>query len=287
MRFLFVFLIPFLCLKVHAKELTPLEISKIIFPQTVTWTNIQSMPKPTDLINKQSFQPLKEAYLKSQFAAYEESENCSFIERMTEEFLSGYKNIYSYDIDADGDLDYVYSGGAQCSEGYATIIWFRENGKLLVKQEYLYQAQALSTKFDGSIHIASYSGGCCGDPIDQYYLGTVEQSIRDLAVRTPQKLVFPDKYQGSLTPVKYKVDAEFTLRSEPKVSDAFEESESQFMSQAVFGNVLTKYLAGCELEIITTQTANNGEQWRFVYVPEACDYLRTHVPYMTNFGWIK
>ncbi len=285
--FTVVFVLSLLGLKAQAEELSPLEISKIIFPQTKTWTNIEETPKATQFINQQLFQPLKEAYLASGVGAWSESKDCSFIERVAENVISKEQAIHAYDVDEDGDIDYVYTGSAQCAEGDATLFWFQEDGKFIVKQEHLHSVRALSTRFDGSVHMASYTIGCCADPIDQYQLGYFDNPRRLGHVLTPKKLVFPDKLKTLPANIKFKVDAEFTLRSEPSVSDDFNEWESNFMSHAVFGNVISKYLAGCEVEIISHDAKGNGDLWRFIYVPEECDYLKTHAPFKTNFGWAK
>ena len=285
--FAFVFLLPLWCLKAQATELSPLEISKTIFPQTKTWTNIEDTPKATQFINQQLFQPLKDAYLASGAGAWSESKDCSFIERVAVNVISKEQAIHAYDIDEDGDIDYVYTGSAQCAEGHVTLFWFQEDDKFVVKQEHLPSVLALSTNFDGSVQMASYSIGCCADTIDEYQLGFFDHPMGLGRVQTPKKLAFPDKNKNLPTRIKYKVDAEFTLRSEPSVSDAFNEWESNFMSHAVFGNVLSKYLAGCEIEIISHEAKENGDLWRFVYVPEECDYLKTHAPFKSNFGWAK
>lgn len=208
-----VFLLPLWCLKAQATELSPLEISKIIYPQTKTWTNIEDTPKATQFINQQLFQPLKDAYLA--IGAWSESKDCSFIERVSENIISKAQAIQAYDIDEDGDTDYVYTGSAQCAEGDVTLFWFQEDVKFVVKQKHLPSVLALSTSFDGSVQMASYLRGCCADPIDEYQLGFFDHPMRFGRVQTPKKLAFPDKLKTLPKRIKYKVDAEFTLRSEP------------------------------------------------------------------------
>ena len=81
--------------------------------------------------------------------------------------------------------------------------------------------------------------------------------------------------------------SETTLRSSPMESDTYDPNASGREGHAVFGNVVSKYLAGASGQILFTQKAEDQTVWAYVNMGEESNPLRYYVGYDVNVGWTK
>lgn len=259
--------------------------SGVLFPETVSWLTIQTLRRPPVAYLREAQQQLVNAYVVSKIGKAGESADCSVIGRIFADDNLLKTCFFTCDADGDGADDIIYAGPAECAEGNATIIWFREEQGFAVRQDVLWQMLALRVKPGKVPAISSVEVGCCAGLTDTYYVGTLDNFRLGGMRRILKDEVMPSVV---VKPTEFAVtQRELVLRSSPKVNDRYDEGISQLQHSAVLGNVLARYLPGCTGVIVGRQKQKDGKVWYFVVLSEPCDYLRVHDPFSTNAGWIE
>ncbi|MCV2361628.1 hypothetical protein LNV08_21905 [Paucibacter sp. TC2R-5] len=256
------------------------QASAFLYPATKSWRLVSAAPKFSPESLSSIREKLRTAYLSAKLEKGPlEGPDCSFIERALEPTESS--SFYQMDFDGDGKQDVVYAGSAQCAEGDATLVWFQATDGYMVRQSVLWPLRILHVS-PGAETMTSVSIGCCGNPVDQYHLGNLGNLRQYSRIRVTQDTKFP---QVSLAAVRaFRSSSETKLRETPLEKDGYDRGRSEFMSHAVFGNVLRKYLAGVSGVALATET-RNGKQWVFVVVDSDEEHLLIEAPYGIDAGW--
>ena len=114
----------------------------------------------------------------------DKNDGCSFIERaLNDREISSFRVL---DVNSDGFDDVIYSGSAQCAEGNATLIWLGSDSGYSVAKSGLWHGLALKILQSKMPRFSFATVGCCGDLIDEYYLGSMDSFKRIGAISTTE-----------------------------------------------------------------------------------------------------
>ncbi len=274
----------------QTKDLDYDRILTILFPETASWIPLKTMPRLGWADVKKIAPELTKAYLESKIDKASEGPECSFIQRLFAErdFQYFHNSFYRFDIDKDGADDIVYSGQHPCLTADGTIIWF--GGKdgtdhFMVRQRVVWPMETLRIVPGTPPLVGSVAVNCCAALDDDYFTGDFDNLRWPGHRKILKRTVIPSSV---LKPMKFTTpDQELVLRSSPAVDDEYNKGFSEYISTAVFGNILARYLPGCSGTIVGQDKKEGGELWYFVLLDEDCKSLRTHNPYDVNAGWIS
>lgn len=279
-----------------SSERDHLFISTLLFPETSGWMRIADMPAlrraELDLLESR----LRGAFKKSEL--YErtiDNSECSFIDGMFNPSDAYERYFRRFDLNSDGHDDIIYCGSAICEGGdAATVIWLGEESGFRIRQRYLWKIGVLRIRPGNPVGVASVEVGCCASPYDIYSIGTLDNP----------RVTFENTHKrngiGPLTITKYTVlpkillgpfgfkiqSQELEVRTSPEIDDAYTEAGSEMANNAVFGNILSKYLAGCGGTVVGMNKEEGPDLWYFVVLDE-CQRFRTHSPFEVDAGWVK
>lgn len=259
-------------------------VSAVLYPATRTWQSVADAPAiPPERIAAIR-EKLRAAYLASITESQTlEGPGCSFIGRVLEGEGGEALAFHSLDVDGDGVPDVVYAGSALCAEGEATFVWFGSRAGFSARKDSLWQMRALRVSPGGEM-ISSVAPGCCGDPVDQYFLGNLENMRRFASTRITQETVLP---KGLLAkPRAFRKSIPTKLRSAPELKDRYDFGRSEFMRHAVFGNILRHYLPGLSGTVLARQTDLQGRRWSFVIVNDMSAPFLLQAPFAVDAGWV-
>ncbi len=162
-----------------------IRISEIVFPETKSWQALDSFPfSGTDRTLRDRWL-LRSMYLKTEQRILMEQPECSFITRALYEHFDS-KLFRIADLDGDGFEDIVYAGPGECMEGYATVVWYGAKSGLAPRPVGIIPALLLKLEPGGLRRISCVRPGCCGDDMDEYFIGDIADSKRDAQVRVPK-----------------------------------------------------------------------------------------------------
>ncbi len=131
---------------------------------------------------------------------------------------------------------------------------------------------------------SSLAVGCCDDPIDTFFVGTLFNPRGGGSVQVYQGTADPDK--ATTDERQFQNQLETVLRSSPTIDDSFDIEESKHQDHAVFGNILSKYREGAKGRVVLTQRDKIQRLWAYVVMSQESDFLRYHIAYPANAGWI-
>lgn len=266
---------------VHAKNLeTDYEKTALmLFPETSDWTPVSKMRKADTGFIIQNWDKLEKAYLSSKVSNEWESESCSFISR-----VSVSDGFYLLDINNDGMMDVIYTGWLHCGEGYASLIWFGNKKGYFIKQDSLWQALTVRIKSGNNPVISAVVVGCCASEVDEYCTGPL-YNIRNYGyIEVTKNSHFPQRIE---LPQSFTTNNDIKLRRSPVVIDDYDPSWSEFRNAAVFGNILSTFLPGCNGQVMGSEKDANGSLWYFIVLDKSCGHLRNHSPYTVDAGWVE
>ena len=185
--FLFLLAVP-LAAAAHAADFglpKYIRISEIVFPETMSWQALDSFPFPgLDRMLRDRWL-LRSMYLKTEQRILMELPECSFITRALYEHFDS-KLFRIADLDGDGFEDIVYAGSGECMEGYATVVWYGGESGLATRPVGISPALLLKVEMKGPRRMSCVKPGCCGDDMDEYFIGDIGDSKRDAQVRIPE-----------------------------------------------------------------------------------------------------
>jgi len=257
------------------------QVSAVLYPDTKSWRLVSAAPKLSPEALRSIQDTLKAAYLSAKLEEWPlEGPGCSFIERVFEP--SGSSPFHQMDFNGDGKEDVVYAGSAQCAEGDATLVWFQTATGYVVSQPVLWPLRILRVSPDAET-MSSVASGCCGDPVDQYHLGNLQNLRQYSRIRITQDTTLPKAQLASVR--AFHNSSETKLREAPQEKDGYDRGRSEFMRHAVFGNILRKYLAGAAGVVLATAT-RKGKRWAFIVVDSDNERLLIEAPYSVDAGWI-
>lgn len=264
----------------HADD-APLSVARLLLPQIRDWRPLDRSNLLSGAALKMREERLRAAYRR--FAAGRdelESPACSVLERIF--VAADGEDFHRLDIDGDGLDDIVYAGSAQCREGELSLVWFGHGADYEIRQPVPWPVRFLAVDAQGR-NYASISPGCCGDPIDTYLVGSLD-NIRQMGALRVSKALHLPLHAGAAG--KFRSPHALALRETPQRHDGYDESRSQFMRHAVFGNVLRRYLPGATGWVVAAEM-HAGHCWQFVVLDAAADVLVTESPYDVGAGWVK
>lgn len=272
------------------KETDHLLILTLLFQETAAWTPVETMPKLEKADLDRIENRLRDAYRESKISNKMESVGCSFIDRLFDPEYETERFFHRFDVDADGIDDIIYSGSALCAEGDVTLLWFGRKYGFEIRQDYLWGIRALRILPGDPARVGSVAIGCCDALDDRYSIGTLNNPSysgdRDhLSERTVVKdMTLPGILFGQ---IRFGVSGkELVLRSSPETDDRYEEGRGEYMGNAVFGNILSKYLPGCGGVVVGSNKKGESELWYFVLL-DSCERFRTHSPFEVSAGWVR
>ncbi|NJC88580.1 MAG: hypothetical protein FIB02_08625 [Desulfuromonas sp.] len=257
------------------------QLTDLLFPESKTWMDIGSLPA----LDKETYSRdnwlYRKYYIENKTTEAEDAD-CSTINRLLYEndSLRGFR---TYDLNSDGIKDIIYTGGAECREGDLTLVWVSNGSRGFNIIHHQYALLKINIKGTVEDNVVSVAIGCCADPVDEYYLGTLLYPRSKQACRVNKSLELP---MGLVAANRlYKAEKELVLRLSPKVDDEYNRDFSEFANRAVFGNIEAKYLPGAEGTIIATYIDVGGKNWGLIAVSKNSMPLLTHSPNDTNVGW--
>lgn len=257
-------------------------ISEILFQESKQWKMFDSLP----IMDKQTvrrYEPMmRKIYLKNSRMDWMEHPSCSVIERLfSEEY--GPNKFRFVDVNGDGNKDIVYSGDAICAEGNLTIVWLGNKKGLENKAPIIRSFRILKAEMSGASRITSISEGCCGDPVDHYVLGDILIPAKIDSAKILGHMEIPKSAKVSKKPVRFSHDV--SIRYSPEQMDKYDQGMSKHIMNAVFGNVVSKYLAGATGNILATYIDGKGTKWGLFFVDQGSRIYLYHNPYGVNVGW--
>ena len=257
-----------------------LRVSGILFPETRTWQAVDSLPSPGMDAMLRDKEQLRAAYLKTE--RRRETPECSFITRILDEHFDP-ERFRVADLDGDGFDDVVYSGSAPCAEGYAAVIWFGGENGPSTKPVNIVPFRLLKVEMEGQRRMSSVQPGCCGDIVDEYFVGKLVNPRLLARVRVHHSLSLPGEMERA--DEEHASQGKLVLRQAPIVKDEYDPNMSGALAHAVFGNVIAEYLPGAKGRIVAYFKDNEGGRWGLIIVDEASQALRLGDPERINVGW--
>lgn len=263
---------------------SPADISEILFPETKSWKLFEALPKVTPAQLASIRRDLQSAYKASKEARSLEVEDCSFLERIMD--ADNINALRTIDLDLDGILDVVYGGSALCAEGDVTLVWFGKKSGYALREFPAWRLMPLRLLPGKMPGVSAVASGCCGDPIDEYTLGTLEGLRGQGFIHMPKNLQMPNK-KTKRTAIPFKSKLPVTLRNAPLKRDAYDSHGSAFMDHAVYGNILSRFLPGLSGTVLAEEQGKNGKSWLFVKLSNDNGPLRHDAPFKVEAGWIE
>jgi len=262
-----------------------LTISDVLFPETTGWTQVNNTDKSNIKNISAISDTLKKTLLNSNLGKYHESEHCPLADILfSKDELKN--NFFSVDVDSDGLEDVIYTGASTCNEGNIVIVWFGNTTGYEIRQEYAEPMLVLRIKSGVEPLFSSVEIGCCADPIDVYHIGVLGNFRNKKHMQITSQTLVPTKEQ-LIAAQSFKARDEIILRSTPENLNDYDSGYSSFMGNAIFGNVLSKYLPDCGGTTTAKMIDSDTITWYFVLLDEACETFRTHSPYEVDSGWVK
>ena len=266
------------------------DISQILFPETKTWQNVDSLPQPDTKMILRDRWLLRSIYLKSRGnfktrgPTLTEEPDCSFITRALYEHLD-MGELRSVDMDGDGNLDIAYFGYAECNEGDAAVVWFGKPHGLAERDVAIVPFQVLRLETTDPRRICSVQRGCCGDRVDEYFMGDLLNPRRLAQVRVHNGLDLPTGMEIAHEP--YAARNKIVVRVAPIERDEYDPAASGFMGRAVMGNIVARYLPGAEGTILAYFKDEKGRRWGLLEFDKNSRSLRSDVAYDVDVGWMR
>ena len=257
-----------------------LRVSEILFPETRGWQAVDSLSSPGMDALLRDKERLRALYLETE--QRRESPECSFITRALDERFDP-ERFRSADLNGDGFEDVIYSGPAQCAEGYAAVIWFGGKNGLSTKPVKYVPLELLNVEAGGQRRLSSCMPGCCGDIVDEYFVGKLVNPRLLARVRVHHQLSLPEEME--LVSEEYASQDKLVLRQAPVENDEYDRNMSGALAHAVFGNVVAEYLPGATGRIVARFEDGKGACWGLLIVDEASHALRIGAPERINAGW--
>ncbi len=285
---LFILFTPGRACRAQGKDRDFAGISAKLFRETKDWTPVSKMKRAEAAYLRVNEPKLKEAYAADKVKSGLESEHCSFIERAFSEKYGFPRGFYIHDLNADGRPDVMYTGGAECGEGNATVVWYGTPEGWAVKQPDIEKSMVLRVKEGKIPRICSVAVACCAGVTDEYFVGELTDAGLDVerSLVVDIKTGMPVKTEN--LPLPFVGEAsEMILRSSPARDDAYDEAMSGIMGAPVYGNVLSKYRPGCTGRVLGRQEDASSRLWYFVELDRRCGALATHDPFNANVGWVE
>lgn len=285
---LILFYSPFYGLAYDENE-TPkyIKISESFFPVTKTWQSIETLPLFEKVKDKNIRQQLTQAFglpsIDNELSRYVHTKASPIAsEIFAEEYHKYFRKI---DINLDGLQDVIYTGPISCQEGHITIVWLESQNGFLSKPIF-WPTLILKILPGNEVLVSSIDVGCCASLMDTYHIGDLLINFRMRgAIMTKKDTFRPTNLPAKQIP--FKSAKELTLRNSPEVSDKFIDWMSDRERNAVFGNILAKYIAGATGTVITEQKDSKNVMWAYVIVSDASNMYRYHNPFSVNVGWAK
>jgi hypothetical protein len=254
-------------------------LSKVLFPETRTWQVVDSLPTPDAAKLQQERWLLRRIYLLTPQTILMENPYCSVITRVLyERFAPG--SFRRADVDGDGQEDLMYSGDAECSEGYAAIIWFGGSGGLAERSVGIIPFLVLGLERDGARRMSSVEVGCCADPVDEYLVGDLKDPRGLARLRVPKALVLPEGMK--LSSKAFAARGKLVLFVDPTSNDA-----SNATPRAIVGDRGAGDLHGVKGRLVATFTDSHGKEWGLVAVDEASRALLAENFDSVDVGWVR
>ncbi len=257
-------------------------VSEIIFPETKDWQAVDSLPSPGMDALLRDKERLRAVYLKTE--QRREFPECSFITRALDEHFDP-AQFKVADLDGNGFDEVIYSGPAQCAEGYAAVIWFGGESALSTKPVKYIPLGLLKVEAGGQRRMSSCMPGCCGDIVDEYFVGKLVNPRLLARVRVHHKLSLPGEME--LVSEEYASQGRLVLRHAPVEDDEYDRNMSGALAHAVFGTIVAEYLPGATGRIVARYTDDKGARWGLLIVDEASHALRIGAPERINAGWVS
>jgi hypothetical protein len=264
-------------------------VSEILFPETRTWTAIESYPSPDFRGFETKKSELRSAYQRWQKTLSpgddaSERSDCSQINSVLYEHFEP-QAFRVGDIDGDGSQDLVFSGPARCREGDVTIIWPSWQSNSSNSKAIVIFAEILKVENGKDGRISSIEIGCCADYVDTYFLGKLTGYRQFAYIRTLNYLELPKGITLVSTP--HIAKKELVLRSSLVKEDQYDKDRSEFIGRAIFGNIIAKYLAGASGTVVATAKDYKGVTWNLVIMHESSLPFLFYAPYDVNVGWMS
>ena len=258
-------------------------ISEILFPDTRDWQAIDSLPSPEMDRMLRDRWLLRSIYLKTEQHVLMEAPECSFITRTLYERFDS-KLFRVADLDGDGLADIVYFGDGECMEGYAAVVWFGAENGLATKAVRIIPFRLLKVETEGRRRMSSVKTGCCGDIVDEYFIGNLVNPRLFARVRVHGALDIPKEIE--LVSRDYHARRKLVLRQAPIRKDEYDRDASGALAHAVFGNIVAEYLPGAKGNIVAFFKDDEGKRWGLLLVDEASRALRIGGPENIDVGWV-
>jgi hypothetical protein len=279
-RLLCTLVLLFCSLNCHATE--PTQLALVLYPEAAKWLPASQLKPMTPTRFNGIKWLLRKHYLEQTRTTDEESSNCSFIKRALDETEPA-KNFYREDINADGEPDIIYNGTAHCREGNLTLIWYGAGNDQLSGKVSRLPGELQFIQTQAKPQTISYMYGCCGDPIQTYNKGELEQAL--LWDYVPFDLELP----STATPATGSLTAKggISLRRSPRRQDQYNQGWSDNFLTAMFGNISRRYLPGASLQQLQHYQDTQGVQWLLVRMDKSSEVLTVHNPLNANIGWVE
>jgi len=268
------------------RDFSPAKVASLLFPSTAAWVLLQDAPSMTTARFAQVRDQLLTSYLSSGIGKCAEAEDhdCSSIRRILWEGDNASFRVM--DVDGDGREEIIYSGPAFCREGDMTVVWSGDSDGVsgsarVVEWDVLF----LRISPGREVRVSSVAVGCCGDPEDEYYLGTLE-NVRRYGILKVAKGTLQPKTPMAL-PIRFENAGETVLRSTPEKKDRYDADLSGLMDHAVFGNILCSYIDGASGEIRAEERDSRGRTWAYVVMDRESNVLRHDAPFRVEVGWVE
>lgn len=255
-------------------------ISALLFPETKSWAIVSAMKAADSTYLRANEGRLRAAYLSTDFGKgdREHGHDCSVIERLFDTGFGFPKGFYVHDANLDGREDVIYSGDAKVVEGHWTMVWFGTDSGFVMREGTIQHVLALRMKEGDPPQFSSVEVGCCDDPIDGYFVGTLVDARANLKsvvsyTRFPSRAEKPAGVVGS---------AGMSLRYSPELEDGYAGPGTTHVGDPAYGNILSVCGTQRTGTIVGRETDKSSRLWYFVVLDEACtDPLRV------NVGWVE
>lgn len=258
------------------------DAARILFPYPDGWIQFSKLPPVTNEEWNQLVTKLQDTLNQPKVAANSlfSGGGCNWFERASEQ--THRTNFRTVDINGDGRADIVYSGSALCSEGDVTVIWMNAGGAYENTRPAAWPMKLLWIS-SGKGDVLSVATGCCGDPVDAYFHGSLQNFRQYGSLRITQETELPKSVSGSRK--KFKAKNLVLVRETASEKNTYDLQRSEFVGHATFGNILRKYMTGVKGEVISS-VRFGPQRWSFVVIDPAQDRLASEVPYSINAGWV-
>jgi hypothetical protein len=263
-------------------------ISAKLFPAARDWTCVSQMKHASATYLRENESKLKTAYAAAVKKSGLESEYCSFIERAFADKYGFPQGFYIHDLNADGLPDVMYTGGAECGEGNATVVWYGATKGFIVKQPEIENSMVLRVKEGKTPRMCTVAVACCAGQTDEYFLGNFLDTGLDIekSLVVDIKTGMPVKTENMPLPFVGEAN-EMILRSSPARDNSYNKAMSGLMRAPVYGNILSKYRSGCKGEVLARKGDGKANLWYFVALDKTCRARATYDPFKANVGWVE